>query len=220
MQPQNPERDSASILTRGGRLSLRGRNAHWPKEPDQEVLAPLISRVAAGDAIAFNALYDRTVDRVFAVAWCIARDRSDAEDILCDTYERAWCRAHDYARGRGDVMAWLLTLCRSRAIDVVRRRRLRSRVHSSFAHREGDGAVGEATLSSHDFESGHSTCQLLSAMPRLRQQVLALAFCHDLSHQEIATELSLPIGTVKSHLRRAIAVLRSTLGLPGNGAPR
>lgn len=180
----------------------------------QVTLSRLIRKVQERDALAFSELYSRTVDKVFALARSILRNRADAEDLVCDVYERAWMTSQSYDSTRGTVLAWLLIMCRSRALDVLRQRRMRTRGGEAYAREAQSGVDAGPDVVLDLFERGHVVHRALATLSPLRRRMIALAFFRGLSHQEIADELSMPLGTVKSHVRRALAELRNALGLP------
>src|SRR4030095_1959662 len=90
-----------------------------------------LERMARGDHEALAELYDRHARLVFSLALRILRDQSDAEDIVQDVFSQAWRQAARYESGRANVIAWLLNLTRSRAIDRLRGRRARPDTNAS-----------------------------------------------------------------------------------------
>src|SRR5689334_5618774 len=88
-------------------------------------LAGLVQRVAMADREALGELYEATVAKLFAVAHLILRNAADAEEVVCDVYTQVWQTATDYRGERGAVLAWLMTICRTRALDRMRRNRVR-----------------------------------------------------------------------------------------------
>lgn len=181
---------------------------------ESDWLNRVMMRVRARDPEALGELYDHTVAKVMALARGMLRDRADAEELVCDVYHRAWLRADSFDPERGSALAWLMIMCRSGALDRMRRRR-RLEAQSSWA-------LGYATEASsppcpenvlHHFQRGHAVQVALAAISPLRRRMIALAYFEDLSQQEIATQLEMPLGTVKSHLRRGLAELRDLLGL-------
>lgn len=194
-----------AIRDRSAQLGNRGH------EQEQHELAGLIEKIRVQDGRAFERLYDSTIDRVFALAHLIVRDRADAEEVVSDVYLAAWKCIDAYVPSRGDVVAWLLVMCRTRAIDTVRKRHARSRTREAYARGVFEGADACSEPVHEVFRAGHAMSEALSSLSPVRRHVLALAFCDGLTHREIADELSLPLGSVKSHLRRGVAHLRSSM---------
>jgi len=184
-------------------------------ERSSDGLESLVTAMAAGDASALSSIYERTVSQVFAIARCMLRSREDAEEIVCDVYTHAWATAKNYDPCRGSVMAWLAIMARNRSVDRLRQRRdlisLDDRANAGLAESLGCGVAGpEEILAS--FQSGSAVHAALAALSPLRRRLLGLAFFQDLSHQEIAAAVGMPLGTVKSHVRRALAALQAALG--------
>ncbi len=188
-----------------------------PVPNSTEGLDRLLSRVADGDQAALSTLYERTVAQVFAIACGVLRSREDAEEIACDVYAHAWRRAATYDATRGSVMAWLAVIARNKAIDRLRQRRVHvslddERQQVLAASLAGEAAGPEEMLAL--FESGSLVHRALESLTPNRRRLLGLAFFRGLSHQEIADALGMPLGTVKSHVRRALAALHCELTAP------
>ena len=174
-------------------------------------LAQLIGKMARGNERALEGLYDATVGKLYALALAILRSAEDAEEVVCMTYAYAWANASQYDDSRGNVLGWLLMLCRSRALDRLRQR------HANIV------AAGSRELESIAAEDNQPEDLLLllqqrsrvsaalSALSAERRRLISLAFLQDLSHQQIAQATGMALGTVKSHLRRALAQLREQL---------
>ena len=188
---------------------------------EAELLAALLLRMRRGDAQALGELYDRTLSRVFALAVRIVRNEADAEEVVCDVYRQAWENAVDYSSGRGAVMAWLLTMTRSRALDHLRRRRARGveePLHPDDAldaYMLREGPEQESLLDV--LATGSAVQRALAVLSAAQRRVVELAFFEDLTHQEIAQRTGWPLGTVKSHLRRGLAALKPVLVREGCG---
>lgn len=89
-------------------------------------LTPLVARIASGDQDALAQLYDSTAAKLLGFAMLIVKDQQDAEEVACDVYLQVWQAPLRYDPARGSVLAWLLGICRARAIDRCRRRRARA----------------------------------------------------------------------------------------------
>jgi len=184
-------------------------------EPDASALAVLLRRVCAEDEDAFAELYDATVGRVYGLALRILREPQSAEEVTEDVFFQVWREARRYDPARGRPLAWILTIARSRALDHLRRR------DPAQSHPEPDtlleaepaaaGGPQDLLAASRDSARLHAALAALDPVPR---QMIALAFFRGYTHEEIALHVDLPVGTVKSHIRRALAGLRTSLG-PG-----
>jgi RNA polymerase sigma-70 factor, ECF subfamily len=176
-----------------------------------EKLAELMEQVRAKNAAAFGMLYDATVAKVFAMARNMLRNKADAEDMVCEVYEQAWQQAERFDPERGNALAWLLTICRSRCLDTLRQRRVRQ-AHIARGQHELHGETDDNPRDLlQQLQSGTAIHAALARLAPVRQRMISLAFFRDLSHQEIAKAMKMPLGTVKSHLRRAVVELRSAL---------
>ena len=177
-----------------------------PFTPPSDV--ELVERMARGDRDALGALYERHAPRLSALAHHILGRGTEAEDLLHDVFLEAWRRAGDYSEARGSVWAWLCVRTRSRAID---RRRAAPRNVSldSFDDRAllEEFADGDLELSS----EREKLRGALRAMSREEREVLALGYFEGMSSSEIAELIRVPVGTVKSRTRAALAKLRERL---------
>jgi RNA polymerase sigma-70 factor (ECF subfamily) len=180
-----------------------------PSDAVVDQLSQLVEGMRRGSEESLKLLYESTVARLHSLALAILRNPADAEEVVCATYVQAWEGAAQFDRERGTAIAWLTMMCRSRALDLLRRERLRekSRDAESFAP-ELDVTADYLIHQTEQASRVHAA--LLSLTPE-RRHLVALAFLRDLTHQEIAERLSMPLGTVKSHLRRAFAQLRAQL---------
>lgn len=191
---------------------------------DEGQLQAWLARVVRQDEAALAALYRATAARVHGLALRVLRQPQLAEEVVEDTYWQVWRQAPRYDAARGPALAWLLTIARSRALDALRAHR-RGAAQTVSADSLGEALEGERSVAlpphrddPEDWLSAlqagaevHAAMAALDALPR---QLIALAFFRGLTHEEIAGQTELPLGTVKSHIRRALALLRERLGAP------
>ena len=181
----------------------------------------LLRRIAGGDEAAVVTLYDRHAALVFGTAVRFLRDREAAADVVQETFLLAWQRAGQFDTARGTIAGWLIGIARNRAIDRLRAERRRPSSVPGFGS-ASDGAATTAERASPAADEPAAVVDrrwlralLATALGEMRgweREVLVLAYDHDLSQAEIAGQLRLPIGTVKSRTRRALARLRAYLG--------
>ncbi len=184
--------------------------------PEAASLDEIMGAVQRRDERAFARLYELTVSQVYGLAVHVLRHTADAEEVVCQVYEWLWSRAARYDASRGSVLAWLLMMCRSRALDALQARRARERRDAlAIEAEEADVESPDAALAR--FQAGTAVHRALVQLAPVRRQLVALAFFRDLSHQELADRVALPLGTVKSHLRRGLAELRAALALELEG---
>jgi RNA polymerase sigma-70 factor (ECF subfamily) len=177
----------------------------------EDTLRAWIARVVRHDQAAFHELYDACIGRVYGVALRITRNSAQAEEVTEDTFWQVWREAPRYDAARGSVLAWLLTIARSRALDSLRARDPAEPVADTDALRTGaDTAAGPPELlhAVREDQAVHAALSRLDSEPR---QLIALAFFRGLTHAEIAEHTGLPLGTVKSHIRRGLVTLKSLL---------
>jgi RNA polymerase sigma-70 factor (ECF subfamily) len=204
-----------SVASSEGRGASSGHpSALGTAAPPLQRLEDLVCSVAAGDPEALSRVYEQTVAQIFAIARGMLRCKEDAEEVVCDVYTQAWQRANTYDARRGTVMAWLAVMTRNRAVDRLRQRREAvslddDRQGTLAASLAGEALGPEQVLS--QFQSGSAVHRALQSLSAQRRVLLGLAFFQGLSHQEIADATGMPLGTVKSHLRRALAALQGEL---------
>jgi RNA polymerase sigma-70 factor (ECF subfamily) len=181
--------------------------------PDPE----LVERMVRGDRAALSQLYARHSPRLLTLVRHILGDRTEAEDVLHDTFLEAWRRAADYSPERGSVQAWLAVRARSRALD---RRRAPARRDLSLASELVDETLTRRTASEAPLyaEDRGRLRAALAAMSPEERQVLVLGYFAGLSSREIALEVEIPVGTVKSRVRSALGKLREWFTEPGSAA--
>jgi len=178
----------------------------------------LVTRAAGGDERALGELYDRFGGMAFSLACAIVGDHADAEEVVADAFAQIWRSAAGFDPGRGSVTAWIATIVRTRALDLVRARKRRARVLADAAvvTDEGETLVIPPTLESPDrgaelTETRALVQRSLAELPAPQRRVIELAYFGGLSQSEIAEQLSEPLGTVKTRMRSAMEKLRHAL---------
>lgn len=172
----------------------------------------LVQRMAAGDEAALSRLYDLTLARVYALALRITSRHDLAEEVCIETYWQAWREAGRYDSARGEPLAWLMMMARSRALDTLRRQDRATPCPDPETLFDNESAPDASPLDCLlAAERARALDGALARLTPIQRQMVGLAFYRDLSHQEISNETGLPLGTVKSHLKRAQDTLRITL---------
>lgn len=179
---------------------------------DDGQLRAWIARIVERDESALAALYDAVVGRVHGLALRIVRQHHLAEEVTEDVFWQVWRQAPRFDTERGTAMAWLMTIARSRALDALRRQAspevCDDDALEAAAAEEGGSNPFDLLSAVDDRNRLHAALADVDALPR---QLLALAFFRGLTHDEIAQHTGLPLGTVKSQLRRTLLALRETL---------
>jgi RNA polymerase sigma-70 factor, ECF subfamily len=179
----------------------------------ERACAALLVQVAEGSEPALTKVYDSTSRMVYGLALRITGDPSAAEDIALDVFLHVWRKAHTYDSRRGTVSSWLITLTRSRAIDWHRSRR-RSVSGTECSSESVSDLQDSGPSPEHARLQGERASLIHAALQKLapeRREAVELAYFSGLSHSEIATRTSLPLGTVKTRIRLGMMHLRELL---------
>lgn len=213
--PEQLASPSSGVYTRRQRaiIDWRQRNRVFAAVTNQDnaTLEQLLARSAQGDQAAFAAFYDRTAARVFGLAKRIVRRSELAEDAAAEAYAQAWANANTFDVGRGNALCWLLMIARSRALDLLRRRAREVSLEDVAANDEPEDSASDTFNIVAQFEHASLVSGALTALTDTQRLCVALSFFQDLSHSEIAEQLRMPLGTVKTQLRGAIQVMREML---------
>ncbi|WP_322029338.1 sigma-70 family RNA polymerase sigma factor [Paraburkholderia sp. J76] len=172
-------------------------------------LDQLLEATARGDQTAFAELYRLASSRVFGVIVRMVRDRGEAEDLLQDVFTTAWRRAGLFDPARGSAMTWLVTLARNRTIDRLRQHRDEA-LDDETEQTLRDNDPTPAALA----EASEERVRLERCMEQLGAQqrgVVREAFFTGATYSELAAHLSVPLGTLKSWVRRSLLQLRACL---------
>ncbi len=186
------------------------RTMHAQTEAAPDDPETLLERVARGDRDALLCLYDRFGSTLLAVALRITGGRAEADDVVQDALTRTWREAQSFDRSRGTAVAWMITLTRNRAIDVVRARR-RRQTHEDQASEPVGPAPETPEGNLVDAERAAAVQVALGVLKDEQRRVLDLAYFGGLSHSEIAERLNQPLGTVKTRIAQAVRRLRDEL---------
>ena len=173
----------------------------------------LLEQIAGGDQVAFGALYDEVSPRVFGLIRRLLVDHAQSEEVTQEVFLEIWQNASRYERSKGGASTWILTMAHRRAVD---------RIRSSQAGRDRDVKIGIRDFVS-DYDNVADTVETtiehervkeaMSQLTELQRQAVSLAYYGGYSHSEVATMLSVPIGTVKTRLRDGMIRLRDELGV-------
>ena len=167
--------------------------------------ARLVAAMAQGDRNALAALYERHSGVLLALALRIVRERREAEDLLHDVLLEAWRAAKDFDPNRGRVRTWLAIRMRSRALDLQKS----ARVSRNAGDAGLDVIVDEREGKSPDHARVRAA---LGQLTDDQRRVVELAYFDGLTCSEIAAQIAIPVGTVKSRLAAGLRQLRDTMG--------
>ena len=185
------------------------------KSLDPQQLKIWLAGAAKRDAPAFRLLYDATSSKLFGFALRILHKQELAEEALQDGFIAIWNNAGSYQAHLAAPMTWMATIVRNKAFDLLRRSDDTVEIDADHFDNEVMNALQDprATPIESLQMSGDAKAlaYCMSALEGAHRQVVALGYYHDLSHSEIAQQMSLPIGTVKTWIRRSLERLRTCL---------
>jgi RNA polymerase sigma factor (sigma-70 family) len=184
-----------------------------PLDPQQ--LRSWLLGAARRDAAAFRALYDATSPKLFGFALRILVKRELAEEVLQESFVAIWNNAGSYQSQLAAPMTWMATIVRNKAFDLLRRSDVTTEIDAEQFDSEVMNALqdpGATPIEALQMSSdAKALAYCMSALEGLHRQAIGLAFFHDLSHSEVAQQLALPIGTVKTWIRRGLERLKTCL---------
>ncbi len=175
--------------------------------------ATLLQAVALRDEAAFAELYDRLARPVFSLVVRVLRSRAEAEEVLQEAFWQVWERAPDFRRELGSPFSWVVTIARRKAIDRLRANsRHTKRIEEAQGLRNDDDFIAPAGLEA--LATDERSDAVRAALAKLNveeRRAIALAFFDGLTHDEIATALKAPVGTIKARIRRGMLKLKPAL---------
>jgi RNA polymerase sigma-70 factor (ECF subfamily) len=174
-----------------------------------------LAATARQDPMAFRALYDATSMKLFGFALRIMVKRELAEEVLQESFVNIWNNAASYQASLAAPMTWMTTIVRNKAFDMLRRLEDSVEIDGDQFDREvwealestSPAPIEKLQLS----RNAKALANCLSRLEGLHRQAIALAFFHDLSHSDVASQMTLPIGTIKTWIRRGLERLRTCL---------
>lgn len=180
----------------------------------------MISLAGTGDAEAFATLYDRHSRAAYSLAYRMMGDRQAAEDLIQESFLKAWRSARSYRAERGSVRTWVLSIVHNRGVDLLRatasRRRTQDRVEAESTGKQQSEAFSETWHNSQK----EQVREALSTLPPEQLKVLELAYFSGYTHTEIAGLLGLPLGTVKGRMRLGLKKMKDYFDSRGMTVPR
>ena len=198
---------------------LRASPAQWIEdnlvmktEANDAELIRLLDRIACQDQAALKVLYDSCASKLFGLAMRVVNHRERAEDVLQESFLTIWRSSGDYRASLSPPMAWMGLIVRSRGLDLLRRRTAdRSQVTQELDEVMTDTLEGDSPSpldTAQASEQAWALHQCLGKLENRQREVVSLAYIRDLSHSELAAQLKLPLGTVKTWIRRGLDQLR------------
>jgi RNA polymerase sigma-70 factor (ECF subfamily) len=182
--------------------------------PQQQRDREMLAQIGKGDQYAFAQLYDRLSGPLYSLALRMLGDSGEAQDALQEVFLQIWRRAAFYDPEQSSAFSWAVLMTRSRVIDRLRRRGRRLRVIVASADDDQTDIASAASQEESAADTAGRNEEAMRARSNLRRlpaeqrQAIELAFFNDLTHQEIATQLGQPLGTIKARIRRGLLKLK------------
>ena len=170
-------------------------------------LDALLVRCGNGDRRAFTKLYEIEAPRLYGIALHLTKQPSLAADAVHNTFMNVWQRGVRFEPTRGSAKAWLSTLPRYRAVDILRRNPHELDLEVPDIPDAGPDALSQLA----DREDATRLRACMELLPQLQRRLVTLAFFEGLSHAKLANRVQMPLGTVKSALRGSLLKLRGCL---------
>jgi len=175
-----------------------------------DLLAALLARAAAGDAAAFRTFYDKSAAKLFGIILRILPERGEAEDVLQEVYVTVWRKAAEFDPGRASPITWVATIARNRAIDRLRARAIRPQAPVEAAHDVADDSPTPERLAEAAGEAVRVERALACLDPRHAAAIRSCYF-EGLTYEALAAREGVPVGTLKSWVRRGLARMKREL---------
>lgn len=172
---------------------------------DIKKIESLLAKTALNDQDAFEKLYDLTSPRLFGFALQMLKKKELAEEVIQDAFVKIWYNANQYHHERGSPLAWMTGIVRYRAIDLLRSRRdmvdIDTITQGVATENDGTGLL--------DVQDDLTEC--LDELQEKQKKSILMAYCEGYTHQELAGLMSVPLGTMKSWIRRSLDKLKRCL---------
>jgi RNA polymerase sigma-70 factor (ECF subfamily) len=172
-------------------------------------LAALIGAVAAGDRAAFRAVYERTSAKLYGICLRLLGSEAEAEDVLQEAYVTVWRNARRFDSAKASAITWLAVIARNKAIDRLRRRRPVADGLEAAAEVPDEGPLATAVIEQKDDARRLAHC--LDELDERARVMIRAAFLDGASYPELAEREGVPLGTMKSWIRRGLMRLKGCL---------
>jgi RNA polymerase sigma factor (sigma-70 family) len=180
-------------------------------DTNRSLIAGALARIPGGDRAALQTVYRLTSAKLFGVCLRILGERADAEDVLQEVFVTVWRKAADFDATRASPMTWLIAIARNRAIDRLRAARNSRRMEPLDA---ADAVADAAPIADSALENTQENARLHGCLGELaahERAALRGAFFDGNTYEELAARMAVPLGTMKSWIRRAMIKLKACL---------
>jgi RNA polymerase sigma-70 factor (ECF subfamily) len=181
-------------------------------DANRRLLVTALAQIAAGDRAALQTAYRLTSAKLFGVCLRICGERAEAEDVLQEVYLTVWHKAATFDSAKASPMTWLIAIARNKSIDRLRsQRNSRNLAPIDAAAEIADSKpLADDTLESSEVTARLHTC--LEGLSSHERAALRGAFFDGNTYEDLAQRMSVPLGTMKSWIRRAMMKLKTCLG--------
>jgi RNA polymerase sigma factor (sigma-70 family) len=180
-------------------------------EAKRSQLAAALVRVASGDRTALRIVYQDTSAKLFGVCLRILNDRSEAEDVLQEVYLTVWRKAGSFDPARASPISWLIAIARNRAIDRLRASGVLRKMEPIEAAGAASDPAPDAAERVEFAQQQQRLADCLKELDARHAAAIRAAFLDGTTYEELATRMDVPLGTMKSWIRRALLKLRACL---------
>jgi len=182
-----------------------------PPRGEAADLGGLLGRVARGDHMAFEAIYDALAPSVFGLVRRVVRDPEQSEEVTQDVLLEVWRAASRYEPARGSALAWVMTVAHRRAVDRVRSAQAAAQRETRAATLESEADdVADTAL---DRLERERVRRCLSSLTLLQREAVTLAYYGGYTYAQVAGLLGVAVGTVKTRMRDGLIRLRDCMGV-------
>lgn len=182
-------------------MKIEGKHTFLPEDQ-------LVDQLKAKSTDALEYLYDNYSQAIFGVIMKIVNHQEMGEEVLQDVFVKVWNKIEDYDKQKGRLFTWMINIARNMAIDRLRSREFSAKSKTSYGfdnvHVE-DNNSGEAKADAIGMD------KVLAQLPEEQKQLIEMMYFQGYSQSEVAKELDMPLGTVKTRVRSAMAKLREVL---------
>jgi RNA polymerase sigma-70 factor, ECF subfamily len=184
-------------------------NTDFPK-PAAPTDAQLVQAVRAGKSQALAVIYERYAPSVYGIALQILKDPQEAQDVSQDVFTSLWC-TNAYDPDRGALSSYMSIMARSRAMDRLRAKSRKLRLFERWGRIQAMSSMSSNLEQASLEERAERVRSALTLLPETQRRVLELAYFNGYTQAEIARQLEMPLGSIKSSLRLALVKLRRSL---------
>lgn len=182
-----------------------------PVPPQEQPLEPLLVKIARGEEQALTKLYNIYGSRVAALTQAILGRGNESEDAALDAFTKIWDRARGYDPQLGSAKAWIHTIARNCALDRLRKKERRGALEKENGEEAHTLNYGDPEQDLLEDEQGRIVAQALQKLSRPQKATLLAAYFEGLSHRQISERLHMPLGTVKTHIRKGLSALKEQM---------